>query len=60
MTLIEMMLVWLRGCLGKMYYLYVFLPGFYNFDSNAACAPVVLCGENVIFVVILRGFYDLD
>ena len=37
-----------------------FLPGFYNFDSNAACAPVVLCGENVIFVVILRGFYDLD
>ena len=60
MTLIEMMLVWLRGCLGRMYYLYVFLHGFYNFDSNASCAPVVLGGEIVIFVVILRGFYDLD
>ena len=56
MTLIEMMLVWLRGCSGKMYYLYVFLPGFYNFDSNAACAPVVLCGENVVFALIFHEF----
>ena len=28
MTLIEMMLVWLRGGLGRMYYLYVFCMGF--------------------------------
>ena len=37
-----------------------FLHWFYNFDSNAACAHVVLCSDNVISVVILRGFYDLD
>ena len=37
-----------------------FLHWSYNLDSNAACAPVVLCGENVIFVVILWGFHDLD
>ena len=37
-----------------------FLHWFCNFDSNAACAHVVLRRENAIFVVILREFYDLD
>ena len=48
------------GVFGENVLFVCFLDWFCNFDSNAACAHVVLCRENVIFVVILRGFYDSD
>ena len=33
--------------------------GFYDLDYNAACEPVKLSGENVIFVVFFGGVMTL-
>ena len=42
------------GCLQRMYYLHMFLDGFYTLNVNAACVSLGLSAENVLFARVVK------